>query len=63
VPYSPEVIAHVQIALQEIEKVRETGEGNLFTGVSEDDPVRHMLVALGELAEAVLGIVQTEPAV
>lgn len=60
-PYSPEVIAHVHIALNEIKQVQETGEGNIFTAVSEDDPMPHMLVALRELAEAVLGIVQSEP--
>jgi hypothetical protein len=60
VPYSPEVIAHLHIALDEIKAIQETGEANMFTGVSEDDPVRHMLVALRELTEAVLGIVQSE---
>jgi hypothetical protein len=60
VPYSPEVIAHVHIALDEIKAVQETGKGNIFTGVSDDDAGRHVLVALRELAEAVLGIVQSE---
>lgn len=58
-PYSPEVVAHVHIALNELNAIHDTGQD---TGVSEDDPLRHMVVALRELAEAVLGIVQSEPA-
>jgi hypothetical protein len=60
-PYSPEVIGHVYIALKEIEAAKETGESNVFTAVQGDPTVQHMLTALQELAVALRDLVQSEP--
>jgi hypothetical protein len=60
-PYSPEVIGHVYIALKEIDAAREETEGNVFTSVKDDPTLQHMLVALQELAVAVRDMVQSEP--